>query len=975
MNTILSRGPRTSLLGLILALGVLSWTPGQAGYKRINKPNPADPLAAQIYQLDNGLTVYLTENHETPWFHAEITVRAGSKHDPAESTGLAHYLEHMLFKGTRDMGTTDFEKEKPHLDRITELYERHFQESDPAKRDEIYAEINREVQAASQYEIPNEMDKVYKALGERGLNAHTWHEETVYNIALPKNRLEQWAAIESARFERPVFRLFQPELEIVYEEKNRSLDNKEVTLAFAVDKLLFKKHPYGQQTTIGEVEHLKNPSLRNLYRYYETYYVPNNMAITISGAIDPRATIQLIDRQFSRWQARPLPSAKTWAEEPLQGAERVTVKYRGEEAVTLAFRLPGQNHPDAEALQLMNMVLANSTAGLIDLNLNQKQLVRRAGTRLALYNDYGAEQLVAIPKKGQTLKEVEDLLLSQIELLKKGQFDEWIIPAILTDFKKGQKAALEQNESRVSMMRSSFLAFQDWDYSVGELARMEKLTKTDVVRVANQYFSGGYVAGYRVDEQQEVPKIQKPKIDKINIDTTRQSEFARRVLAMKTKEIEPVFVRPGKDYRREQLVPGVKLYYSRNPLNDLFVLNISIEKGQRHDRRLGLASQLLDKSGTARFSPEQLRKEWYRLGTDFSLGSGDNETGITIAGLDENLAASWALLLEVLRDPKVEASTLEELKKIVLVQREDSKKDHRALAAAVAQFNRYGKDSPMLTALTNDQVKALTVDELFSLLKELLRYEHTISYVGSVPLPKLKAMLAPTYAGQPTLQPAPAYQFLRVAAPEQTRVYLVHKEMAQAQVRLEFPDGEYDEENAPGAQLFNDYFSGGMSGVVFQELREARALAYSAGAYYASGGRKKEQNIMAGSIGSQADKTIEATEAFVELMDRLPVSQERFQDTIKSLVSQYRTSKLGFREVLGAVRSWEKIEVSIDPRKARFAKIRGSTLQDLLAFHQAHVKGKAKLISIVGDRSKFDRDRLSRLGPVTELAPKDLFAY
>src|SRR6266496_6157209 len=288
---------RISSLCAAIAVVILSTQiSALAGFKRVNQPNPTDPMAVQIYQLDNGLKVYLTENHETPRFEAQIAVRAGSKQDPAESTGLAHYLEHMLFKGTSRIGTLEYDKEKPHLDRMTELYEKHFHESDPEKRKAIYAEINKESQLAAQFEIPNEMDKMYKAMGEQGLNAHTWHEETVYQVNLPANRLEQWAILETERFQCPVFRLFQPELEIVYEEKNQTLDSKQEVIEFAVNRLLFKNHPYGQQTTIGEVEHLKNPSLKNMYEFFEKNYVPGNMAIVISGDIHPRPTIKLIDQ-------------------------------------------------------------------------------------------------------------------------------------------------------------------------------------------------------------------------------------------------------------------------------------------------------------------------------------------------------------------------------------------------------------------------------------------------------------------------------------------------------------------------------------------------------------------------------------------------------------------------------------------------------------------------------------------------------
>src|SRR5580765_4262343 len=299
----------------------------------------------------------------------------------------------MLFNGTTRIVTLDYEKEKPHLDRILDLYEQHFHETDPEKRKAIYAEINRESQAAAQYEIPNEMDKLYKAMGEEGLNAHTYHEETVYQVNLPANRLEQWAIIESERFQHPVFRLFQPELEIVYEEKNRTLDNKEAIIEFAVNKLLFKKHPYGQQTTIGEVEHLKNPSLSNVLAFYKKYYVPGNMAIAISGDINSRDAIKLIDKYFSAWQAEPVAPQKAWDEQPLQGAERVEVKYKAEEFVMLGYRTPGRKDPDIPALKLVDMILDNSTAGLIDLNLNQQQKVRQAGCGPELNNDYGAEYL------------------------------------------------------------------------------------------------------------------------------------------------------------------------------------------------------------------------------------------------------------------------------------------------------------------------------------------------------------------------------------------------------------------------------------------------------------------------------------------------------------------------------------------------------------------------------------------------------
>ncbi|MEX2130254.1 MAG: insulinase family protein, partial [Pseudohongiellaceae bacterium] len=366
--------------------------------------------------------------------------RAGSKHDPADATGLAHYLEHLLFKGNQRMGTLDYAAEQPYLDRVTELYEEHFNTVDETRRAEIYAEINRQAQLAAQWAIPNEIDKVYNSMGASGLNAHTSYEETVYKVGLPSNRLAQWAEIEADRFIDPVFRLFHTELETVYEELNRSLDNADRIILYATDELLYKNHPYGQQPTIGHPEHLKNPSLVYIQNYYDTYYVPNNMAIFISGDINVEETIALISEKFSRWERKPVPTVGPWDETPLQGAERATVQYPGEEQVQLAFRTVGYGHEDIEALMMLDMILDNRTAGLINLNLNQAQAVSQAGSYPRFLNDYGSQQLWGAPKQGQSLEEVERLLLAQLDAVKAGEFEDWIIPAIVNDFKKSQKA-------------------------------------------------------------------------------------------------------------------------------------------------------------------------------------------------------------------------------------------------------------------------------------------------------------------------------------------------------------------------------------------------------------------------------------------------------------------------------------------------------------------------------------------------------
>ena len=185
---------------------------------------PGDSLRARIYTLDNGLTVYLTEYEDAPRIQTYIAVRAGSKNDPSYATGLAHYLEHMVFKGTSRLGTKDWEKEKAELAKIEALYEQYRQTKDETQRKKIYHQIDSISGVAATYAIANEYDKITTNLGFKGTNAYTWTDQTVYINDIPANQVEAWAALEAERFSELVPRLFHTELEAVYEEKNRGLD-------------------------------------------------------------------------------------------------------------------------------------------------------------------------------------------------------------------------------------------------------------------------------------------------------------------------------------------------------------------------------------------------------------------------------------------------------------------------------------------------------------------------------------------------------------------------------------------------------------------------------------------------------------------------------------------------------------------------------------------------------------------------------
>ncbi|MDA9345016.1 insulinase family protein, partial [Flavobacteriales bacterium] len=556
-----------------------------------------DPLNARVYTLDNGLKVYLTSYADAPRVQTNIAVRAGSKNDPEDATGLAHYLEHMLFKGTDVYGSLDYEKEKPLLEKIEALYEeyRTIDMSDTENRNRVWSQIDSVSGVAAEFAIANEYDKMVTSLGAKGTNAYTSNEKTVYINDIPSNQMEKWLKLESERFRYPVFRLFHTELEAVYEEKNISLDNDGRKMFEALLDGLFPIHQYGQQTTIGTIDHLKNPSLIEIRKYFNKYYIPNNMAICLSGDFDYDETIELVEKYWGGFESKETPSFEVRQESPI--IEVIEKEVWGPEAERLymGFRFDGANTRDVELLTMMDMVLSNTAAGLIDLNLNQSQEIIGGGCFPMVMKDYSIHGFYGSPKPGQTLLEVKDLLLSQIEEVKVGNFPDWLVGAIISDLKLNQIKKLESNSGRANEFVDAFILGIDWEDHQNEMAQLEKITKQDIIDFANaNYSDNNYVVVYkRTGEDNSIPKVDKPAITPVSVNREDQSPFLVALTSEEVKEVEPVFLNFNEDVQQSS-VGDLKLVYKENTENERFKLNYIVDMGTNHDNRLKLAVNYLN---------------------------------------------------------------------------------------------------------------------------------------------------------------------------------------------------------------------------------------------------------------------------------------------------------------------------------------------------------------------------------------------
>ena len=647
---------------LFICCALISVTSVARSYEEVK----GDPMKTRIYTLDNGLKVYLSVNKEHPRITAHIAVNTGSKNDPAEYTGLAHYLEHLMFKGTPSFGTANYEAEKPLLDKICSLYEEHRTLTDPAQRKAKYHEIDSVSQIAAQYFIPNEYDKMMTAIGSQGTNAFTSYDVTCYVEDIPSNELERWCMVQSDRFQNMVMRGFHTELEAVYEEKNISMTKDNNKAYYALLHKLFPSHSYGTQTTIGTQEHLKNPSQVAIMNYYKKYYVPNNIAICMAGDLDPDKTIAMLEQYFGSWKndgTMTKVPGRTFPEQPVFTAPSdTTVLGKEIQNVAIAWRMKGASSLQIDTLTMMDMLLSNGKVGLIDTDLNNKMKTLGAGSNTMELKDYSLFLLSGSPNEGQTLDEVKDLLLAEVEKLKNGDWDEGIMKSIIANAKLSKLQSLDSNVSRVRQMVDCFIDDVPWEQNITQLDRLSKLTKADIISWAKEHITDGYIVLYkRQGEDTTIVKIDKPEITPISSNRDMRSKFMTDFMEKNVEDIQPQFIDFNKELTFSTTKNGLPVIYKQNTTDDRFFLSYRFDFGELADMRYDIAAGYMDLLGTNKKSLEQIQRDFYDIACSYGVSVGDETTTITVSGLQENMPKAIAMMEDLLQDLKSDTAVYNKL--------------------------------------------------------------------------------------------------------------------------------------------------------------------------------------------------------------------------------------------------------------------------------------------------------------------------
>ena len=938
-----------------------------------------DKSQTRIYTLDNGLKVYMSVNKEQPRLQTMIAVRVGSKNDPAETTGLAHYFEHLMFKGTDKFGTQNYEAEKPLLDEIEQLFEVYRVTTDEAERKALYAKIDSVSQEASKYAIPNEYDKLMQAIGASGTNAWTSYDETNYVEDIPSNQIENWAKIQSERFANATIRGFHTELETVYEEYNMGLTRDNGKLFDKVMAMIFPDHPYGTQTTIGAGEHLKNPSITNIKNYYKTYYVPNNMAICMAGDFDPDEAIKIVDKYFgSLVPNKNLPKVEEY--KPTRFTEIKEAEVYGLESETVAIAWPVEGARSEGALigDILSAVLSNGSCGVIDTDLLQSQKVLNAGGYVEYLADAGIAMLVGEPKQGQTLEEVRDLLLAEVAKVRNGEFDEELLKSIIANYRKGEMSQLENNFALAYRMESAFINGLEWADVATELDRAAKLTKADLVAWANENLTlDGYAVVYkRQGEDKSQIKIEKPTITPISANRDAQSDY---LVAMQQSEVAPIapqFVDYERDLGRTKLDSGIEVLHKRNTTNELFTLIYLYDFGGSTFKSLPLAVRYMEMLGTADKSVEKIQRELYDLACNFNISAALDKTYVVISGLAENMDKAMKIVEDYIANVEGDEDVLREVKRDVEQERYNAKSSQQECFGALQKYCIYGAEYARKVKMSTKELRNITSDELLSQIKALPKMQHRIMYYGPLQLNDVVESLYGVHSVGEDLYEVEEVKLTpnSVKTPSVLFAQYDAKQVYYMQYSCRAED-KFDVKNSPIVNLYNDYFSGGMNSIVFQEMREARGLAYSSYAGLWKGTTPKDPYYFYAFIATQNDKVQQAVEAFDEIIEDMPRSEKAFYLAKSGLLANLESQRTTKANILWGYLEYEKFGMTEDVNKTIYEGVKNLTLDDVVAFQQSMIKDRPYTYCILGDKNDLDMKYLRSLGKVKFLSQEEIFGY
>lgn len=941
------------------------------------KPSPLD---VEIYTLENGLTVMLNEDRNETSVFGAVVIDGGGKRDPADATGIAHYLEHVLFKGTSKMGTTNYAKEKIYLDSIEVLYDELSKKEDKKTRLKIQKHINDLSVKASEYAIPNEFTRLIEGMGGTGLNAGTGYDFIYYFNSFPSAQIEKWVDLYSHRFLDPVFRLFQSELETVYEEKNRAMDNPFRVFNETSRKYFFKNHPYGQQTILGSVEHLKTPSLSKMKEYYNKYYVPNNMHLLIAGDFDKRDVKKLIKAKFGKLKKGADVEQLDIAEDDFNGREVIDLAITPYRVARFGYRTVKPNHEDAVVLDLISNIFSNSSkTGLLNkLNNENKVLGSYATTGLG-GTDHGGFGFGFVPKDDtQSFEDGENLILKEIDKVKSGEFSEDLLQSIKLNMSMDHETRMESVDGRTWLIMSTILDNVPWEEVKNYPNKVNSVTKQKVVEVANKYFTDNYLIVRSDKGDNKKVKLEKPPFKPVEPQNSESSsEYADMLNDIEPKKIDPRFVDFKKDVRVEEIGDNTHFYYVKNPVNSIFSMNLQFGQGTIENAALSQSADFISLLGTKNKTFDQYKNELQKIGSKIEVYTNGNYFGFSISGFDKFFNETLDLLNEFMSDMHVrdeDNSKLEKLVESSKLTRDQEFKDPSTAGRALRDYVMYGKKSPFLRRSTLKEVQDMTSDFLIDQAKEAMQYEVDIFYTGTINEVAVIDQIKNRLSISDNLKASKSPITMDYKKHTRNKVFLIDDPKAvQSQIYIMGQGKVLDMESRSTSDVFNKYFGSGMASIIFQEIREFRSLAYTAYGAYVNRPDVELPGYFIGYMGTQVDKSMEAISTYMDLFKNMPIKESRISTIKSGLTQSINTRKPGWRSQGAYVSRARKQGYDKDPNILDYNNYDNVNFDDIINFYQNNITKDPIVITILTDKSKINIDKILDYGELIEVKKKNIF--
>ena len=934
--------------------------------------NPDDPLKVHHYTLDNGLKVLISPDHSEPRVAMHIVVHAGSIHEPEHATGLAHYLEHMMFKGTDKIGTTNWEEESKYLKQLEDLFEQLRQEEDPAKQKAIYKQIDSISQLAAQYAIPSEYEHMYQLIGGTYLNAGTDYDFTVYYGYVPSNEFRRLLILEKERFSKVVPRLFHTELETVFEEFNMTFQDGENYRA--IDKIfamLYPNHPYSR-SVIGLPDHLKRPSIKEMLKFFDKYYVPNNMTVIVTGDVDPDEAIRLIDSTLGQLKPKPVDKPQFTLPPIPEGVQKAEQFGPKPAYVLFGFRVPEPSNLKEFAHRLVTeYLLSNSTAGILNLELVQKHRVHNINAFTSDYGQGGVFFIRAFPRQGQTLEQVEQEVLNVLRQVRSGDLitDDLVEASkknILLEHEKSWESYMDKIEDLEYAIRLGL----SWDDYLKVLDYIKQTTRDDVLAFLNKYIADNYAVLYkRQGEPKDRIYLEKPPITPVQANTEAHSEFYKQFVSLTPEPIKPKFVDFDKDIQKANAGPW-EVQYIKNDKSNIFRLYLRYDFGTHANPALEVAFRAIPFLGADTLSPQQFRFELFKHGLKLYSSVRANEAYIKLEGLEESLDEGLQLLNLLLTKPVLTEEVLKNINKDIIKSRENLRNSDRGLLVAGYNYALFREESPFIKVLSEKELDTLSVDYILSLIKNLAYLPHKVWYYGKQEPSQVAEKIASILPSE-VKEPFFELKTLRPKSLEDKVAYVILFPKVQISTYRFAENGEITLDNYANAQLFSSFYGGSLGSVINQEIREKRALAYSAGGFFILPAFKGDRILYSAYSLVQFDKLEENLAVIEDLMTTFKATPKHFEVGKQSLKQELETERITGEEVFFFVDRSIKRGFSIDPRKHTYEVLKSISYEDYKDYFMNNIANGRSIYILIMNEDAFKQLKLDGY-KIVKLAPEDI---